>query len=107
MKILIGTAVAGLSLALLAMHLHGGSLDQIPRLKGKFFWSQIEAASRLGCDMLYIAMFDEVDEATAIFKCTNEPPVGNGVKFLTYDGLPSDFYLEMAGRAGKLIRGTD
>lgn len=85
-------------------NLHGDELDQIPRLKGKFFWSQVTAAKRVGCDMLYVAMFDEVDEATAIFKCTNEPPVGDGAKFLTYEGLPSDHYLKLTGRAGALIR---
>lgn len=53
--------------------------------------------------MVYIAMFDEVDEATAIYKCTNTPPVGAS-PFLTYEGLPSDFYLRLAGHAGKLMR---
>ena len=54
--------------------------------------------------MLYIAMFDEVDEGTAIFKCTNNPPTIGGARFLTLDGLQSDFYLRLAGQAGKLIR---
>ena len=85
-------------------NLKGSQLDQIPRRGGDFLWSQVTAATRLGCDMLYIAMFDEVDEGTAIFKCTNEPPTGDGVKFLTYKGLPSDHYLELAGKAGELLR---
>lgn len=50
-------------------------LNAIPRLQGRFFWSQITAAKRAGADMLYVAMFDEVDEGTAIFKVTNDPPV--------------------------------
>ena len=79
-------------------NLHGGRLNQIPRLKGEFFWSQVTAAKKTGCDMLYVAMFDEVDEATAIFKCTNNPPVGDGVRFLTYEGLPADHYLKLTGR---------
>ncbi len=86
-------------------NLHGGELNQIPRLKGDFFWSQIKAAKDAGCEMLYIAMFDEVDEGTAIFKCTNHPPSGNGASFLTLEGLASDHYLRLAGKAGKLIRG--
>ena len=85
-------------------NLNGGKLDQIPRLKGDFLWSQVTAAKRVGCNMLYVAMFDEVDEGTAIFKCTNEPPTGDDAKFLTYEGLPSDHYLKLAGRAGKLLR---
>jgi hypothetical protein len=80
-------------------------LNAIPRLQGRFFWSQIAAAKRAGADMLYVAMFDEVDEGTAIFKVTNTPPVGPGVQFLTNEGLPSDHYLRLTGLAGKVIRG--
>jgi len=79
-------------------------LNQIPRLKGKFMWEQIRLAKEVGCDMIYVAMFDEVDEATAIFKCTNHPPVGEGAAFLSDEGLPSDFYLRLTGYAGKVIR---
>ena len=50
-------------------------------------------------------MFDEIDEGTAIFKCSNEPPVGDGVHFLDYEGLPSDHYLRLTGEGGKLLRG--
>lgn len=86
-------------------NLKGAPLNAIPRLGGRFFWSQVTAARRVGAEMLYVAMFDEVDEGTAIFKCTNEPPVGPGVSFLTYEGLPSDHYLRLTGLAGKVIRG--
>ena len=56
--------------------MQGAALDDIPRCGGRFFWSQIVAAKRAGAEMLYVAMFDEVDEGTAIFKCTNDPPTG-------------------------------
>jgi len=78
--------------------------DQIPRLKGKFLWTQYLQAKEAGATMVYEAMFDEVDEGTAIFKCTNDPPVGAS-KFVTFDGLPSDFYLKLVGNAGKMLRG--
>ncbi len=82
-------------------------LDAIPRRGGRFFWSQVTAAKRAGADMLYVAMFDEVDEGTAIFKATNAPPAGPGgaARFITYEGLPADHYLRLTGRAGKLFRG--
>ena len=86
-------------------NLKGAELGAIPRLKGRFLWSQVMANKKAGADMLYIAMFDEVDEGTAIFKCSNNPPSSGGSKFLTLDGLPSDFYLRLAGQAGKLLRG--
>ena len=79
-------------------------LGDIPRLKGRFLWTQYAEAAKAGATMVYQAMFDEVDEGTAIFKCTNEPPVGES-KFLTYEGLPSDYYLWLVGQAGRMLRG--
>ena len=79
-------------------------LDAIPRLGGRFLWRQYAEARRAGATMIYQAMFDEVDEGTAIFKCTNDPPVGAS-PFLTYEGLPSDHYLWLVGQGGRMLRG--
>lgn len=79
-------------------------LDQIPRRKGAFLWQQYLSAKAIGATMVYQAMFDEIDEGTAIFKCTNTPPAGAS-RFLTYEGLPSDHYLRLVGRGTRLIRG--
>lgn len=79
-------------------------LDQIPRLKGQFLWTQFVQAKKAGATMVYQAMFDEVNEGTAIFKCTNKPPVGAS-PFVTYEGLPSDFYLKLVGQASRMLRG--
>jgi hypothetical protein len=78
--------------------------DEIPRQKGKFLWKQFGEANKAGATMIYVAMFDEMDEGTAIFKCTDDPPVGES-KFLTMEGLPSDHYLWLTGMGGKLLRG--
>ena len=78
--------------------------DRTPRLKGEFLWSQFAGAKKAGASMIYVAMFDEVDEGTAIFKCTNGPPVGAN-RFLTYEGLPNDHYLWLTGEGGRLLRG--
>ena len=83
----------------------GQKLNAIPRRKGEFLWNQFVATQMAGVDTAYIAMFDEIDEGTAIFKCTNHPPVGKGVSFLDYEGLPSDHYLKLTGEGGKLLRG--
>jgi hypothetical protein len=45
-----------------------------------------------------------VDEGTAIFKCTDRPPVGAS-RFVDWEGLPSDFYLKLVGQATRMIRG--
>jgi hypothetical protein len=78
-------------------------LDAIPRNKGRFLWDQYVTYAKAGATMAYQAMFDEVDEGTAVFKCTNDPPV-NGT-FLTYEGLPEDHYLWLTGTGGRLLRG--
>jgi hypothetical protein len=48
-------------------------------------------------------VFDEVDEGTAIYKVTNQPPAGQ--HFVTYEGLPPDYYLRLTGAATRMIRG--
>ncbi len=75
----------------------------IPRLGGEFYWRQFATAADLGMDMAYVAMFDEVDEATAIFKVSNTPPTQ--AKFTTYDGRPADWYLRLTGEGAKVLRG--
>ena len=83
----------------------GEKLGAIPRRGGAFLWDQFVGTRAAGNSSAYIAMFDEIDEATAIFKCSNDPPVGEGVRFLDYKGLPSDHYLRLTGEGGKLLRG--
>ena len=46
------------------------------RHNGDFYWRQIYRYINKGAKMLYVAMFDEIDEGTAIYKCLrkNEVP---------------------------------
>lgn len=78
--------------------------NQIPRLGGQFLWAHGKEVRRNNLTMAYVAMFDEVDEGTQIFKVTNDPPVGES-PFLTYEGYPTDHYLWLAGRVRALLRG--
>jgi hypothetical protein len=61
----------------------------ISRRRGEFYWEQFSMV--------------EVDEGTAIFKVSNFPPEQG--HFVTYEGLPSDWYLHLTGEGAKLIRG--
>jgi hypothetical protein len=85
-------------------------LNQIPRNAGTFYWRQIFNAISAGCTMIYGAMFDEVDEGTAMFKMAptpNELPVEGTFVPLNIDGtnLPSDWYLRLADQATRMLRG--
>ncbi|WP_457289497.1 glycoside hydrolase family 71/99-like protein [Pedobacter sp. UYP24] len=78
--------------------------NQIPRNRGVFFWKQLSTAIKNGVEMLYVAMFDEVDEGTAIFKISKNPPVGASTFVPFEEGIPSDYYLYLTGYAGKMLR---
>jgi len=84
-------------------NLKGGPLDQIPRRRGEFFERQAVEAARVGARCLSVAMFDECDEATAIFKLA-EPPAALADRFVGLDGVPADHYLRLAGAAGLRLR---
>jgi hypothetical protein len=91
-------------------NLNAGPLNQIPRLSGAFYWRQAYNAVSAGCRMIYGAMFDEMDEGTAMFKLAptpNELPAPGTFVPLNIDGqaLPSDWYLRLADQAGQMLRG--
>ena len=75
----------------------------IPRRRGEFYWRQFATFKALGVRTVFVGMFDEVDEGTAIYKVANQTPVGQ--HFVTYEGLPSDWYLRLTGAATRMIRG--
>ena len=54
------------------MHPNNGVIS---RERGAFLWDQVYSCVNYGAQSLYIAMFDEVDEGTAIYKCLNASDV--------------------------------
>lgn len=72
------------------------AVSSIPRLNGQFYTALGDAAIRGGTRMLYVAMFDELDEGTAIMKTDNTPPTGAS-PFSAEPGIPSDHYLRLSG----------
>ena len=88
----------------------GAPLNQIPRRAGRFWWTQLHEYAGAGATMFYGAMFDEVDESTAMFEVaatSSELPSTGTFLSLDADGfaLPSDFYLALAGEGGRALRG--
>lgn len=82
--------------------------NAIPRLKGDFLWQQVAGARQAGAQALYVAMFDEIDEGTAIYKCAVEGnlPLHGDKKFVGIEsGLSSDYYLWLTGQAGRWFHG--
>ncbi|HET7003317.1 MAG TPA: glycoside hydrolase family 71/99-like protein [Puia sp.] len=77
---------------------------KIARNKGRFYWQQLTGAIEEGSEMIYIAMFDEIDEGTAIFKTAKDPPVGAS-HFENFEpDIPNDYYLYLTGVAAKMLR---
>ncbi len=91
-------------------NLNGGLLNQIPRSGGTFYWRQVYNAMSAGATMMKTAMFDEMNEGTAMLKMQ---PTVSGVpaqgSFVTLDidgqTLQSDHYLSVGGAATRMLHG--
>jgi hypothetical protein len=80
----------------------------IPRNSGNFLWQQVAGAKAAGTHSLYVAMFDEIDEGTAIFKClrTEDLPLNGSKQFVGIENqLSSDYYLWLTGKAASWVHG--
>jgi hypothetical protein len=80
------------------------AFDSIPRREGRFIWTQAVAARMAGAKSLYVAMFDEMDEGTAIMKISRDPPVGES-SFLSELTTKPDHYLWLTGEIGRFMHG--
>lgn len=79
------------------------------RRNGDFYWRQAFNAVDAGATVLFTAMFDEVDEGTAILKVVEtqrDVPADGSFLSLDFEGrsLPSDWYLRLAGAARHMLR---
>lgn len=83
-------------------------LNRIPRNCGRFLWRQISDLLAIHVDALYVAMFDEADEGTAIFPAetrADKLPAGAQMVYLNEDGcsLPDDWYVRVTGSAAGFV----
>jgi hypothetical protein len=82
----------------------------IPRLHGDFMWFEFSTLRSLDVKTVYIAMFDEMNEATPIFKVAEDAsmmPTNRWFLPLDADGVhvSSDFYLRLVKDGGRMVRG--
>jgi hypothetical protein len=89
---------------------NAGPINQIPRNGGSFYWRQVYDDVHAGCNMIYGAMFDEVNEGTAMYKLVPTPaqlPAQGEFLALNCDGitLNSDWYLRLASLARMMLCG--
>ncbi len=79
--------------------------NEIPRRCGTFLRAQLDGIRRLGLRSAFVAMFDEVDEGTAIYK-TLPHRSQHDVLVLDADGcnLASDFYLALVRDEARAFR---
>ncbi len=79
-------------------------LDATPRKEGRFLWMQLAGAVNSGAEMIYVSMFDEIDEGTAIFKLSSNPPVGESPFVARESTIPSDHYMWLCGLVSKALK---
>ncbi|MBN1599288.1 MAG: T9SS type A sorting domain-containing protein [Bacteroidales bacterium] len=83
--------------------------NQFPRYGGEFYWRQSYNVNRADVNMIFIAMYDEVDEGTAMYKIEpSEKHVPTEGFWVTLDideyDLPSDWYLRLSCETGRVLR---
>lgn len=91
---------------------NSNKVNEMPRNRGEFLWRQLYNIRDVGIPNAYIAMFDEYDEGTAILPAADSYfSIPTDQYFLTYsaDGtyISSDFYMRLAGKATKALKGID
>ena len=85
--------------------------NDFPRQHGDFLWEQFVNVRQAGVPSAYVAMFDEVNEGTAIFKLAEDSSMAPSDQYflnLDADGVrcSSDFYLRMVGDGTAMVKGV-
>ncbi len=80
------------------------------RTHGDLMWRMFYNATRVGCQGIYISMFDEYNEGNQIAKTTENlstVPANSTFASLNEDGTAcsSDYYLRLTGDGGRMFKG--
>jgi hypothetical protein len=87
-----------------------GDLSNGARFHGDFYWRHFYNMVRLGCQGIYISMFDEFNEGNQIAKTAENAsmqPTDFGHPALDADATAcsSDYYLRITADGGKMLKG--
>jgi hypothetical protein len=87
-----------------------GDLQERQRAHGDFMWRQFYNMKRVGCQGIYISMFDEYNEGNQIAKTAeNSSFIPKVSSFVTLDedgtACSSDYYLRLTNDGGKMFKG--
>lgn len=78
-----------------------------PRNGGEFYWTRLYNAIHCGADHIFLGMFDEYDEGTAIMPMSDDhplPPAEYG-QFINNEGRDPFWYLRLSGAAREILNG--
>ena len=87
-----------------------GDLQLRQRVHGDLMWRMFYNAIRVGCQGIYISMYDEYNEGNQIAKTAENAswiPSGSGFLALDEDGtaVSADYYLRLTGDGGRMLKG--
>ncbi len=86
--------------------------NSVPRNGGHLLWKQAYEVCKMSPKFMYIAMYDEVDEGTAMYKQVETEdglPINCRQLSLDEDGydLPGDWYLQLGNEIQKMMDGRN
>lgn len=86
--------------------MHSGSYKA--RERGTFYWEKLIAGINSGADQLFLGMFDEYDEATAVMPMSNNHPAVHTAwgHYIDNAGREPFWWLRLSGHANEMLDGA-
>lgn len=77
------------------------------RLGGQYYWNELYGAAAAGSKRMFVGMFDEYDEATAIMPMSDDTPatLAGGRQFLNNEGQSPLWWLQLTADGKAMMNG--
>ncbi|MGI8601520.1 MAG: PA14 domain-containing protein [Verrucomicrobiales bacterium] len=84
-----------------------GNTQLEARRGGQTYWDRTRQWINAGCDRLFVGMFDEYDEGTAIMPMSDDPPnpPPSWGRFITNEGRPVDWWMMLTDELKRMMLG--